>query len=133
MQNLQLDDILQLLAIGSGINALWSVFLYIVFFLALLTLFTMPDKNLAPTLLIAVVLLCSVIAKLSLASDDPIFRQRDFGMMIINVATGVIPFIVAGMIRRGKSRTSTATPLAILTGLVGTIYFLTFLIFVQRT
>ena len=133
MQSLQLDDILELLALGSGLNAVWSIFLYIIFFLALLTLFTMPDKNLAPTLMIAVVLLCSVIAKISLASNDPIFRQREFGMMIINVAMGVLPFIVAGMIRRGKSRSTTATPLSIFTGIIGTVYFLTFLLFVQRT
>ena len=133
MQSLQLDDILELLALGSGINALWSIFLYIIFFLALLTLFTMPDKNQVPTLMIAVVLLCAVIAKISIASNDPIFRQRDFGMMIINIATGVLPFIVAGMIRRGKTRRTTATPLAIFTGLIGTVYFLMFLVFVQRT
>jgi peptidoglycan/LPS O-acetylase OafA/YrhL len=132
MQNLQLDDILQLLALGSGINALWSIFLYLVFFLALVTLFTMPDKNMVPTLLIAVVLLCSVVAKISLASSDPIFKQREFGMMIINVAMGVLPFIVAGMIRRGKTRRTTAVPLAIFTGIIGTVYFLMFLIFVQR-
>lgn len=133
MESLQLDDILKLLALGSGINALWSIFLYIIFFLALLTLFTMPDKNLVPTLLVAVVLLCSVIAKISLASNDPIFQEREFGMMVINIATGVLPFVVAGMIRRGKTRRVTAVPLAIFTGIIGTIYFLTFLIFVQRT
>ena len=132
MSNIELDDILQLLALGSGINAVWSIFLYVVFFLALLTLLTMPDKNLVPTLLIATVMLCAVIAKLSLASSDPIFRQREFGMMIINVAVGVLPFIVAGMVRRGKTRRSTVQPLAILTGIFGTVYFLMFLIFVQR-
>jgi hypothetical protein len=132
MNGLQIDDILELLALGTGINALWSIFLYLIFFLALLTLFTMPDKNMVPTLLIATVLLCAVIAKVSLASSDPIFRPREFGMMIINVVTGVFPFIVAGMIRRGKLRRVTAVPLAVVTGVIGTTYFLMFLIFVQR-
>lgn len=132
MNSLQLDDILSLLALGTGIDALWSIFLYIIFFLALLTLFTMPDKNMVPTLMIATVLLCAVIAKISLASNDPIFNQREFGMMIINIVTGVFPFIVAGMIRRGKTRRTTAVPLSVFTGVIGTVYFLMFLIFVQR-
>lgn len=132
MESLQFEDILELLAIGSGMDAIWSVFLYVIFLFALLTLFTMPDKNLVPTLMIATVLLCAVVAKISLASPDPIFRRREFGMMIINIVTGVFPFVVAGMIRRGKTRRTTAVPLAILTGIVGTVYFSLFILFVQR-
>lgn len=133
MNGLDLDSILDLLALGTGLDMVWSIFLYIVFFLALITLFTMPDKNMIPTLLIAVVLLCAVVAKISLASSDPIFREREFGMMIVNVAIGVLPFITAGMVRRSKTRRVTAQPLAILTGIFGTIYFVMFLIFIQRT
>lgn len=132
MGNLRVEDMLQLLELGTGLNALWSIFLYIIFFIALFTLFTMPDKNMVPTLLIATVLLCAVVAKISLASNDPIFEQREFGMMIINIATGVLPFIVAGMVRRGKTRQVTAIPLAIITGIAGSIYALLFLLFIQR-
>jgi uncharacterized membrane protein (UPF0136 family) len=132
MGNLRVEDMLQLLELGTGLNALWSIFLYIIFFFALFTLFTMPDKNMVPTMLIAVVLLCAVIAKISLAASRPIFQERDFGMMIINIATSVLPFVVAGMIRRGKSRQVTAVPLAIITGIAGSIYALLFLLFVQR-
>lgn len=132
MGNLRVEDMLQLLELGTGLNALWSIFLYIIFFFALFTLFTMPDKNMVPTLLIATVLLCAVVAKISLASNDPIFEQREFGMMIINIATGVLPFIVAGMVRRGKTRQVTAIPLAIITGIAGSVYALLFLLFIQR-
>lgn len=132
MDQIDLDGMLQLLALGTGLDMIWSIFLYIIFFLALLTLFTMPDKNMVPTLLIAGVLLFTVIAKISLASNDPIFRRREFGMMVLNVAIGVLPFIVAGMVRRGKVRRSNTQVLSILTGIFGTVYFLMFLIFIQR-
>lgn len=133
MPNLQFQDILDLLALGTGMDLVWSIFLYVVFFLALITLFMMPDKNMVPTLLIAAVLLFAIIAKVSLASPDPILRRREFGFMIINVMMGVLPFIVAGMIRVGKTRRASAQVPAILTGIFGSIYFAMFLLFVQRT
>jgi hypothetical protein len=125
MEGFDIQDALKLLELGSGQDRIWSIMLYIIFFLGLITLFLIPDKNMFPTLLTATVLLLAVVAKVSLASSDPILRRREFGMMIINVAMAVLPFIVAGMIRSGK-RPSKAPGPALLGGIVGMIYFFMF-------
>jgi hypothetical protein len=125
MEGFDIQDALKLLALGSGQDMIWSIMLYVIFFLGLITLFLIPDKNMFPTLLTATVLLLAVVAKVSLASSDPILRRREFGMMIINVAMAVLPFIVAGMIRSGK-RPSKAPGPAVLGGIVGMIYFFMF-------
>ncbi|MFO7320524.1 MAG: hypothetical protein DIU68_002240 [Chloroflexota bacterium] len=132
MQNLQFEDILQLLSLGTGMDLIWSIFLYLVFFLGLITIFTMPDKNMIPTLLTAAVLLFAIIAKVSLAASDPILGRREFGMMVINVGIAVLPFLVAGTIRAGKGRKSGPVAPAILGGIFGTIYMMMYLIFVIR-
>lgn len=131
MEGFEIQDALQLLAIGSGQDALWSIFLYLIFFLSLITLFLIPDKNMVPTLLTAAVLLFAIVAKVSLASDDPILRRREFGMMVINILMGVFPLIVAGMIRSGKQKSKAQGP-AIITGIFGLVYFFLFWLIVQR-
>jgi hypothetical protein len=82
------------------------------------------------------VLAMAIVAKLSLASPDPIFERKEFGFFFINVAMFALPFIVAGMVRAASTRTSSrmgpAIPLSIVTGLFGGIYFFLFWVFFQR-
>lgn len=137
--DVNLQDILALLGPGSGINIIWSVFLYLIFFFALLALFFMPDKNMVPTLLIAAVLLFAVVAKLSLGAINegqaPILRPKDFGMFVINVGMFALPLVAVGMTRvtgvrkRGSNRA--AAP-SIITGLLGGVYFFAFWFFYQQ-
>jgi hypothetical protein len=132
MAEVNFQDILKLLLPGSGQDVIWSFMLYIIFFLGLITLFTIPDKNMPSTLMMATVLLMAIVAKVSIASADPILRKREFGMMAINVLMGVFPFIVAGMTRSGKQKFKGA-PLAIIGGFIGFAYFFMFWFFVQRS
>ena len=124
MESVDIQEILKLLAVG-GPNLIWNIMLYIIFFLALITLFLIPDKNMGPTLLTATVLLLAIVAKVSLASSDPILNKKEFGMMIINIGMGVLPFIVAGMVRSRKRPTKAPIP-AILGGIIGMVYFFMF-------
>jgi hypothetical protein len=125
MEGFDIQDALKLLAIGSGQDMIWNIMLYVIFFLGLITLFLIPDKNMFPTLLTAVVLLLAVVAKVSLASSDPILRKKEFGMMIINIGMAVLPFVVAGMIRSGKKPSKAPGP-AILGGIIGMVYLFMF-------
>jgi hypothetical protein len=131
MNSINVQEILKLLALGEGQNALWSIFLYLIFFLALITMFLIPDKNMVPTLMTATVLLFAIVAKVSLASARPILKKEEFGMMVINILMGVFPFIVAGMIRSGKQKSKAQGP-AIINGLFGLTYFFLFWVVVQR-
>lgn len=126
-----IQDALQLLALGEGQDIIWSIFLYIIFFFALVSLLLTPDKNMVPTLLIAAVLVFAIVAKISLASNDPILNRREFGMLVINIMMGMLPFIAAGT-TRVRNRTAKSVPPAIFTGIIGTVYFMMFWLFVQR-
>ncbi len=133
MGNLKLSDIGALLALGPGQTAIWSIFLYIIFFFALITLFVMPNKNMVPTLLTATVLLFAIVAKLSVTAlalgKPPILQKTDFGMFVINVGMFVFPLIAVGMARARKNR---ATVPAIFTALTGAVYFFAYWFFVQQ-
>src|SRR5215213_6063487 len=92
------QDIVTLLSPGSGQVLVWSIFLYLIFFFALIMLFTMPDKNMLPTLLVATTLLFAIVGKLSVSAfymkiGRPIIANKDFGMFVINVGMVVFPLI----------------------------------------
>lgn len=129
MEGISLQEILFLLGPNSG-ELVWNIFLYVLFFLALVTLLMMPDKNLIPTLLMSAVLLATLVAKLSLSSRTrPLLDEREFGMLIINIIPFIFPLLTAGTIRAKKTK---ARAPAILTGLIGAVYFFLFWFIVQR-
>lgn len=132
MNSINFQDIVALLSPGTGQAIIWSIFLYVIFFFALITLFTMPDKNMVPTLLIATVLLFAIVGKLSVAAIDQhkpvIIAKNDFGMFVINVGMFVFPLIAVGMTRSRKSK---ATVPAIITSLTAGTYFFLFWLVVQ--
>lgn len=137
MDNINFNEILNYLSLspaGGLANAtIFSIILYIIFALALLALFLMPDKNLLPTLLIAGVLMAAVIGKLITAGANiGGFRPREFGTLIINVIPFLFPMLVAGMVRTRK-RSNPVVPLGIITGFFGGVYFFLFWFFLQNT
>lgn len=104
--------------------------LYLIFFFALITMLLMPDKNLTSTLLIGGVLLAALVAKLSISARPPIFKKDEFGMLLLNIVMFVFPLLSAGLIRsRKKGR---VIPPAILTGILGGVYFFMFWFVEQR-
>lgn len=128
--SVDVQEIIRLLGPSSG-QPVWNILLYLIFGLALLTLLLMPDKNLIPTLLIASVLLAALVAKLSIsATRNPVFQPDSFGQYMVNIVPFVAPIIAAGMIRT-KKKTNVIPP-AILTAILGGLFFFGFWLFVQR-
>lgn len=129
MDGLTFQSILELLGPGKG-YILWNILLYLIFFLSLLTVLTMPDKNLLPTLIMVGVVMATVIAKLSISSVPPLLRKNEFGMFMLNVSIFVLPLLTAGIVRaRKKGRT---VILCIITGSLGGMYFFFFWAMEQR-
>ncbi len=119
---------------GTGQTLIWSIFLYVIFFFALITLLLMPNKNMVPTLLIATVLLFAIVAKLSVSSGNirgsqPIIRSKDFGMLVINAGMFLFPLIAIGTTRARKNRT--VFP-AVMTSLAAGVYFFLFWLVAQH-
>ncbi len=119
---LTLQDILAKLAPRGGIEFLYDLFLYVIFFLAVIAMFMQSDKQTFPTILLAAVAAFAVIGKLN------ILKPKDFGSLVINIGMGVIPLIVAGITKAKKSQ-----PLVIIGGVVGMIYFIMFWLLSQRS
>lgn len=132
MDNPEIGRILSYLGPNTG-DPIVNILLYIIFFFALITMFTLPDKNVVPTILIATVLLCAVVAKLSMSSPDPIFNRREFGMFVLNVIMVTFPFLVVGTTRKARQKRSIKSNLpALMAGLFGGIYFFLFWFLFQR-
>jgi hypothetical protein len=129
MEGVSLQEILFLLGPTSG-QLQWTILLYLIFFFALITMLVMPDKNLLPTLLIAAVLMATVIAKLSLSSQEPIIPVDGFIMYVLNVSMFVFPLLVAGLVRAKKK--GRVVPAAIMTAIFGAVYAFLFWFLVQR-
>jgi len=119
---LTFQDILSKLAPRGGVELLYDIFLYIIFFLAVITMFMQSDKQTFPTILMALVAGCAVIAKLN------VLKPKEFGTLIINCAMGVLPLIVAGITKAKKSQ-----GLAIIGGVLGMVYFIIFWLVSQRS
>jgi hypothetical protein len=130
--NINVNEIIALLGPGRG-ELLWNLLLYAIFFLALIALFIMPDRNLRATLLVTAVLVAAVIVKLSLSvgpRQAPIIGRCDFGMLVLNALMFSFPLLSIGLIRTRK-RTAVFVPL-ILGGIMGGLFFFGYWIVVQN-
>ncbi len=125
MEGISLQEIIQTLLPQSEF-LIWDIFLYIIFFLSLITLFMQSDKQILPTLLMAAVLLLTLIAKLSISRQIP-FQRREFAMLIVNCGIFIFPALVAGMTKAKKSRGP-----AVLAGLIGFVFMFLYWLIFQR-
>ncbi len=121
MNGLTADKVLAQLGPGSPPGLIWNIFLYIIFILAVITMFMQSDKQNSTTLMMGTVGACAVIAKLN------IFPSTNLGSLIVNVLMFVLPLIVAGIAMNKKS-----VPLAIFTSLLAGIFFFGFWFLIQR-
>ncbi|HEX2905565.1 MAG TPA: hypothetical protein VHO69_01795 [Phototrophicaceae bacterium] len=123
-QQVKIDpqDILARLALRSGVEMIYDIFLYIIFFLMLIAMFMQSDKQLGPTLLCGMVGAMAIIGKLN------VFEPKEFGSLIINAGIFVLPIIVAGITKAKKSQ-----PLTIIAGVLGGVYFFMFWFISQRS
>lgn len=120
-------EIIALLGPRDGVQLYWDILLYLIFFLALVMLGFMPDKNMLPTILTACVLLLAVIAKLD------VLEPKEFGTLVVNCGLFVIPFIVAGMVRNSRSaKAGRVMAPAVIAGSLGGVYFMMFWFLAQQ-
>ncbi len=107
-------------------NMPWDIFIYILFFLSIVVVITIPDKNMQPNVVMWIVLLAVVVDKVrgSTGGDVilPGFDDRGFGTLMTHVIIAIFPFIAAGLIRGRKRNDKRGIPIAILTGIIGSLY-----------
>lgn len=128
-QDVSFQDILSYLGPSSPPGFIWNIIMYVIFFLALVTMLLQSDKALTPTLLMAVVLAAVVIDKLQIMERQaaPLFNQPGLWTFLLHCVMFAVPLLVAGATKAAKSRGP-----AILTGIIGGIYLFGYWVFVQN-
>jgi hypothetical protein len=120
--SINLQQILSKLLPRPGTAFIYDIFLYVIFFLALIIMFMQSDKQLPPTIMMAGVAGMAVIAKLD------VFPPKHLAMLVINAGIFVLPFIVAGITKAKKT-----TAPAVICGFIGGVYFFLFWLISQRS
>ncbi len=108
-------------------DGIWDIFIYIMFFMSLIMIMLIPEKNMQPTMLMYGVLLCSIIDKIRPSGQDPNFvmpgfDDKGFGTLLIHLVMFTFPLMAAGLIRGRAQKDKRGIPVGIITGLLGGVY-----------
>ncbi|RMG90204.1 MAG: hypothetical protein D6712_00275 [Chloroflexi bacterium] len=130
-----MQDLLSNIGQVFNIYSPWDVFIYVIFFLSLITLMLIPDKNMQPTLLMSVVLLFCIIDKVRPAAGRPWstgefimpgFDDLGFGTLLIHIGMAIFPIVAGTLIRARSEKQKRGTPMGILTGMIAGVYAIAF-------
>lgn len=120
--NLNLDDLWRQLGpnASSAVPAYLAYLLYVVFGLAFITSFLVPDKQSNLGFMMMGVSIAALLAKIQFFYICSIFT------LLLNVVMMVVPLIAGGMSRGEPGKPAKSMYLGILTGLLGGAYFFIF-------
>lgn len=121
MNGLTAQDILSNLAPRSGVNLVYDIVLYIIFFMDLILMFGQSDKQTLPTIMAGGAAALAVVAKLD------VFAPREFGSLIVNAGMFVLPLFVVGI-----SNAKKVQPLGVISAVFSALYFFAYWFFSQR-
>ncbi|MBL8116842.1 MAG: hypothetical protein J0L63_09715 [Anaerolineae bacterium] len=119
--DVNIQDIIAKLGPRGGVDLIYDILLYIVFFLNLILMFSQSDKQTVPTIFAGGAAALAVLAKLQ------VFPPRDFGSLVINAGMFVLPLIVVGITKAKKT-----IPLGVISGVIAGVYFFAYWFFSQR-
>jgi len=107
-------------------SSLGDILIYAILILAFLTLMLTPEKNDRPNYILLLVIFVTVIDLLRGSTGNvipvPGFDDEGFGTLIIHIIMGVAPLLAAGSIRAPQRKGRISIPLALITGIIGSIY-----------
>lgn len=112
-----------------------DLFIYLIFFLSIVALATIPEKNVTSPYLMYIVLLCCVIdllrggggqgipALMNLRiGGESLLENKGFLTFLIHIIMFTFPLVAGGMVRRQGRKGGLALPLCLLVGLIGGLY-----------
>lgn len=131
-EDLDFQDIVDALGPRDGNELIFDLLLYAIFFMGMLNMFLIPEKQLFPAILNFIVIGLAVVSKL-LVGDEPnsTIKPDDFATLIFNSGMFVLPLVTAGMVR-SRFGTPKAMITCAITGLIGGGYFFVFWSLAQR-
>jgi hypothetical protein len=123
------QQILARLAPRTGTDLILDLMLYTLFGIGFITMILVPDKQMLPSILMLGVIMAALIAKLQYVG----INVCDLATFAVNVFMFAIPMLVAGMVRGRSGKTPKALWPAVLTGLIGGMYFFMFWALYQQS
>jgi hypothetical protein len=123
------QQILARLAPRTGTDLILDLMLYTLFGIGFITMILVPDKQMLPSILMLGVIMAALIAKLQYVG----INVCDLVTFAVNVFMFAIPMLVAGMVRGRSGKTPKALWPAVLTGLIGGMYFFMFWALYQQS
>jgi hypothetical protein len=127
VSDIDFDEMLDRLKPGTkGEDPIFGILLYGIFIIGVINMALIPDKQMLASMLNVTVLALALIFKL-LVGDKAVYQSAlleptDFVTFFLAVGLFVIPFIMAGMLRSHKGKSSKAILPAIFQGLIGLAY-----------
>ncbi len=121
MNGLDINDIIRALGPRSGIDLLYDIMLYLMFFLDLILMFMQGDKELITTVFAGSAAALAVVAKLN------IFPPKNFGSLVLNAGLLILPLLVTGISKQDKSR-----PVGVIVSIISGLHFFLFWFMEQR-
>jgi hypothetical protein len=132
IEDLTAEDILNALGPRSGDQLIWDILLYSIFISATVTMFLIPDKQLAATLCMFLVMFLALVSKVLVGNTSTsVIQPTDLPVLGFNAGMFVIPLIVAGIVRARRGTPKALLP-SILTGILGGGYFFLYWALEQR-
>ncbi len=138
---LDFDDILASLGPRNGRALLYDIFLYLIFFVAFINQFLIPDKQLLITVANFLVMGTALAVKLlvpvpvqacGFIPANAIFAPDDLAVFLMNVVMFALPLLMAGGSRSVKGKPSKAVMPSVFLALLGGGYFFLFWLLDQR-
>lgn len=132
LEDLDPQEIIDLLGPRTGDDLIFDILLYLIFFMSIISMFLIPEKQLMATMLNFTVILLAVLSKILVGENAPyILEPTDLPVLPINAGMFVIPLMIAGMVRQRRG-SPPAMATGIITGLLGGTYFFLFWALKQR-
>ncbi len=129
-QNVDLQDIIGYLGPRQQ-TLLWDILIYACFLFSLLTMFSLSDKQLLPTLLMGATLMALLIIKLTISAagaseflPDPEDQIGGLIVLLLLVAVFIFPLMSGAMTKSKRGK-----PLGIFSGILGGVLFVAYGLF----
>jgi hypothetical protein len=113
---MQFSEIISRLGLGTGNQVIYSIFLYLIFFFALIAFFTQKEPNNSVLFFLAGTLLIALVDKVAVPG---LLRPRELAVLLGRGMLFVLPILAAGVTRAPRTRN-----LSIITAFIGFVYFM---------
>lgn len=145
VENINFDDLLASLGPRDGRALIYDVLLYMIFFIAFINQFLIPDKQLPITVLNFIVMGLALALKLlvevptnvndftcNFRPPNSVFIPNDYAVFFMNVGIFLAPLLMAGGLRSVKGKSSKAVAPSIFLAILSGSYMAAFWFLEQR-